>query len=410
MVVDGYGEGGSIDYYHYKDGKIKLIKKVRGVASLGLLYATCTIFCGFDPMKGEEWKVMGLAPYGKLDEDLYEAFKALIQVKGLEIKYSSKENVKNLITKLASVGSSKEAFPLRAANIAYTTQLIYSEVMTELLNNFYELGLSDNLILGGGCALNSAYNGQISEKTKFKNLYVPSAPADDGNAIGSALLSYYKDHPHQTRTPKIQSPYLGSSISKLSLARLQEFGKFNKLRHLPQKIHQEAAALLAQGKLLGWVQGRAEFGPRALGNRSILADPRPADMKDKINSLVKFREEFRPFAPAILHEFGEEYFENYQESPYMERTLKFRQEVIDRVPAVVHIDRTGRLQSVKKEWNERFYELIQAFYDLTGVPILLNTSFNVMGKPIIHSVEDAIVVFFTTGLDALVIEDYIIEK
>ncbi|MBG0748913.1 MAG: nodulation protein nolNO [Planktothrix agardhii KL2] len=410
MVVDGYGEGGSIAYYHYKDGKIKPIKKVRGVASLGLLYAACTIFCGFDPMKGEEWKVMGLAPYGKLDEDLYKTFKEVILVKGLEIKYSSKENIKNLITKLASVASSQEAFPLKAANLAYTTQFIYSEVMTELLNNFYKLELSDNLILGGGCALNSAYNGQISEKTKFKRLYVPSAPADDGNALGAALLSYYKDNPNQARTPKIQSPYLGSSISELSLGRLKKFGQFDKLRHLPQTIHQEAAALLAQGKLLGWVQGRAEFGPRALGNRSILADPRPAEMKDKINTLVKFREEFRPFAPAILHEFGEEYFENYQESPYMERTLKFRKEIIDKVPAVVHVDGTGRLQSVKKEWNELFYQLIQAFYNLTGVPILLNTSLNVMGKPIIHSVEDAIIVFLTTGLDALVIEDYIIEK
>ena len=196
----------------------------------------------------------------------------------------------------------------------------------------------------------------------------------------------------------------------MSLERLKEFGSLKKLRHLPGTIHKEAAILLAQGKLLGWVQGQSEFGPRALGNRSILADPRSANMKDRINTLVKFREEFRPFAPAILHDFGEEYFENYQESPYMERTLKFKKEVVNKVPAVVHVDYTGRVQSVKREWNTKFYDLIEAFYRLTGIPLLLNTSFNVMGKPIIHSLEDAITVFFTTGLDVLVIEDYIIEK
>jgi len=168
--------------------------------------------------------------------------------------------------------------------------------------------------------------------------------------------------------------------------------------------------LLAGGKLVGWVQGRAEFGPRALGNRSILADPRPVDMKDRINTLVKFREEFRPFAPSILDEFGDEYFENYQVSPYMERTLTFKESVRQKIPAIVHVNRTGRLQSVRHEWNERFYDLIYAFYELTGVPLLLNTSFNIMGKPIMHSVEDAVGLFYTTGLDALAIEDYLIEK
>ena len=149
---------------------------------------------------------------------------------------------------------------------------------------------------------------------------------------------------------------------------------------------------------------------RALGNRSILADPRSAGIKDTLNDLVKFREEFRPFAPSILHEFGPEYFEDYQESPYMERTLVWRTEVRDRVPAVVHQNGTGRLQTVKYEWNPRFHDLISAFFAITGVPVLLNTSFNVMGKPIVHAVEDAISVFATCGLDVLVIDDYLFEK
>lgn len=172
----------------------------------------------------------------------------------------------------------------------------------------------------------------------------------------------------------------------------------------------EAAKILAGGGLIGWARGRSEFGPRALGNRSILADPRPADMKDRINALVKFREAFRPFAPSILDEHGPEYFEAYQESPYMERTLVMREDMMAKVPAIAHTDRSARLQSVKREWNPAYYDLIRAFRDITGVPLLLNTSFNIMGKPIIHTVEDALGLFYTTGLDALVIEDYLIEK
>jgi carbamoyltransferase len=175
-------------------------------------------------------------------------------------------------------------------------------------------------------------------------------------------------------------------------------------------IFQATAKLIAEGKIVGWVQGRAEFGPRALGNRSILADPRQLNIKDKINALVKFREEFRPFAPSILHEFGPTYFDNYQETPYMERALKFKEEVKHQIPGVVHIDGTGRLQSVRYDYNPKYYNLIKAFHELTGIPILLNTSFNVMGKPIIHSIEDAIAVFMTSGLDVLVIEDKMFVK
>ncbi|MHC5824163.1 MAG: carbamoyltransferase C-terminal domain-containing protein, partial [Nostoc sp.] len=237
-----------------------------------------------------------------------------------------------------------------------------------------------------------------------------SAPADDGNAIGAALLAYQEDHPHKLSKTVWQSPYLGSTISKKSLDNMLRFSRIPHIRNLPGTIHLEAARLLSEGKLLGWVQGRAEFGPRALGNRSILADPRSPNMKNIINERVKFREEYRPFAPSILHEFGDKYFENYQESPYMERTLSWHPEVKEQVPAVVHANGTGRLQTVKQEWNEKFYNLIYAFYEITGVPILLNTSLNVMGKPIIHSLEDALSIFYTAGLDALIIEDYLIEK
>ena len=203
---------------------------------------------------------------------------------------------------------------------------------------------------------------------------------------------------------------MGSSLSGEALARLASYCKGLVIRHLPTTICEETARLLAAGKLAAWVQGRAEFGPRALGNRSILADPRNADMKARINQRVKFREEYRPFAPSILHEYGPEYFHEYRETLYMEQALLFRPEAAARVPAVVHVDGTGRLQSVKVELNPRFHRLITAFYRETGVPLLLNTSFNVMGKPMVHSVEDAVAVFMTCGLDILVIDDWLFAK
>lgn len=410
MVVDGQGEGGSITFFKYSGGKLELAHQNKSPASLGILYMMATKYCGFDPDKGEEWKVMGLAPYGKLDETLLTEYRDLIQLDGLSMKYRSLNQVKKCLAMLQKRFNYGDISTEERADLAYTTQFFYAETVTKLLNNFYGIAPSENLVISGGCGLNSSYNGQIVERTPFKNAYIPSAPADDGNAVGAALLSWVEDggKPRQSRT--ILSPYLGSQVSKQTLQDVRSFSRTPKLHELPGTVHEAAANLLAEGKIIGWVQGRAEFGPRALGNRSILADPRSPEMKDKINATVKFREEFRPFAPAILHEFGPDYFESYQETPYMERTLRFKPEAREKVPAVVHVDGTGRLQTVKKEWNEKYHALITAFFKITGVPIILNTSFNIMGKPIIHSVEDAISVFFTTGLDALVIEDYLIEK
>jgi carbamoyltransferase len=410
MVVDNNGEKGSISYFDYKAGKLREIRQIRGAASLGSLYSAVTNYCGFEATKGEEWKVMGLAPYGKPIPAVYEAFQELMVVDGMNLKYTGKANFKKLMDRLEEARCPADGNTRDAADLACTMQTVYEETMTLLLRNFHSENPSENLILSGGCGLNSAYNGKIAEQTPFKNVYIPSSPGDDGNAVGAALLAYRQDHPNVAPRTKAHHPYLGSSLSSVSLDNLKTFGRFQKIRHIPETIHEETAALLAQGKLVGWAQGRAEFGPRALGNRSILADPRPASMKDTINMKVKFREEFRPFAPAILAEFGPEYFEAFQETPYMERTLRFRDEVKDKVPAVVHVNGTGRLQTVTREWNEPYYKLIKAFYELTGVPIVLNTSFNVMGKPIIHTVEDALGVFFTTGLDALVLEGYLIEK
>jgi carbamoyltransferase len=268
---------------------------------------------------------------------------------------------------------------------------------------------ASNLVLCGGCALNSSFTGTIAGRHGFTAVHVPSAPADDGNAIGAAWLSHAEANPGWRPPAGPLTPYLGSTVSTAPFARMASSEP--RLRRLaPDEIAPVTAALLAEGKLVGWVQGRAEFGPRALGNRSILADPRPANAKDAINAKVKYREAFRPFAPSILAEHGPDWFEDYQDAPYMERTLRWRREVRGRVPAVVHEDGTGRLQSVTAERNPRYHALLSAFHALTGVPVLLNTSFNIMGKPILHTAEDAILMFHTTGLDALVVEDWLLVK
>ncbi|MGH8476812.1 MAG: carbamoyltransferase family protein, partial [Methylococcales bacterium] len=407
MIVDGAGDFGSFAYYRYRNGAIEVIREHKGFTSLGRFYADMTWLCGFNPDKGEEWKVMGFAPYGSLDARAYDLLKSLFVFRDSTIQGISNRAYQSILKDLRDRLASGE---LEACNLACTAQQVFTETLLGAIRNFHRQCPSENLAMAGGCLLNSSAAGLIEEQTQFKKLFVPSAPADDGTALGAALLACHADHPLRVAKPRSGSPYLGSEISKSRLQRLVQISNTPNLFHFPDTIHLETAQLLSQGKLVGWVQGKAEFGPRSLGNRSILADPRSESMKDTINARVKFREEFRPFAPSILHEFGSEYFENYQQSPYMERTLRFREDVRRKVPAVVHVNGTGRLQSVSAQSNEKFYLLIRSFYELTGIPILLNTSFNIMGKPIVHSIEDALGVFYTSGLDVLVIEDYLIRK
>jgi carbamoyltransferase len=413
-VMDALGEGSSTCCYTYRDGRIGEIKDVPNASSgsLGFFYTFVCATCGFGHLTGEEWKVMGLAAYGNPREDLYNLFRPLLEVDGLTVRFAPDAALVGPFKKIHDIRRKSHESPFVAADIARAGQRVFSEVYFELLNNLARLGISRNLVVGGGCALNSSANGRILRETPFEKVHIFSAPGDDGNALGAAWLAYYEDHPEarERRDPSLQSPYLGSEMSADTLGKMRSFGPARQSRPDTAEVCRRTAAALADGKLVGWVQGRAEYGPRALGNRSILADARDPGMKDKINSRVKFRESYRPFAPSILHEHGPEYMVDYQESPYMERTLRFRDEVVSLVPAVVHEDGTGRLQTVKKEWNEKYHLLIEEFYRLTGVPLILNTSFNVMGKPIIHTVEDALSVFYTSGLDLLVIGDVMIEK
>ncbi len=410
-VVDGFGERSSVGFFHYRNGKVEPLRDPTpkpSQASLGTFYMALCVACGFNPLMGEEWKVMGLAAHGKRDNKLYDLLRKSIGVTDCSL-VRPKSKLSEYDQHLSDMGFTEKPSdnPLEKADLAHAGQLVFCDVMAELLNNLHKRGLSQNLVLTGGAALNSACNGQLLDLTDFKALHVPSAPGDDGNALGAALIAYQDDHPEKKSFPSARSPYLGSTISSSALERTKALSKLEFEPTKTQDLCQRVAQLIAQGKIIGWVQGKAEFGPRALGNRSILADPRNPKIKDIINSRVKFREEFRPFAPAILHEYGPEYFDGYVETPCMERALPFKEGRQETVPGVVHTDGTGRLQSVTQQTNPLFYQLIDAFRNLTGVPILLNTSFNVMGKPIMHSVEDAFALLCTTGLDYVVIDDVI---
>jgi carbamoyltransferase len=418
MVLDGYSENTAISFFHFRDGELELLHQARPEVSLGLLYAAVTQLCGFDPYAGEEWKVMGLAAFGQRDPAIDDFFRSRLVVDGLDLAFHApgrglafdRSAWAELETRCGGFRPPGDPDVLRAANLARSFQDVFADTVLALARNLGERGLSRNLAYAGGCALNSALNGRLVPETPFESLHVPSAPGDDGNALGVVLYEKHRVR-GEPRTAAAASPYLGSRVRRDHLERAIELGDWPAVRAADEEeLVERVAEELAGGRIVGWVQGRAEFGPRALGNRSILADPRDAGMKDRINARVKFREFYRPLAPAILAEHGPHWFEDFQESPYMERTLRFRPEVRERVPAVVHQDGTGRLQTVGRDLNPRFRRLIEAFHRRTGVPILLNTSLNVMGKPIVHSVEDAVTVFATTGLDLLVVEERILSK
>ena len=411
LVVDGMGETGAAAIYRLGAGRIAEVRRHLGRGSLGFLYGLITDLAGFDQVKGEEWKIMGLAPYGQADPELARLLGRLCAVEGARLRFADAGTIRAVAAELLA-RRPEDARETGWADLARCGQDFFCDLMDVLVAEAHALAPSENLVICGGCGLNSSYNGRVLARSAFARLHVPSAPADDGNAVGAAWLAYAQDNPGWAgprADARPLTPYLGSRVATAPMERLAEHEP--RARHLDHDgVTREAARILAAGGLVGWVQGRAEFGPRALGNRSILADPRPEGAKDALNAKVKYREGFRPFAPSILADAGPDWFEDYSDSPYMERTLVWREPVRHRVPAVVHADGTGRLQSVTPQRNPAYAALIRAFCDITGVPILLNTSFNVMGKPILHDAEDAILMFYTTGLDALVVEDWIVVK
>ncbi|NQZ04530.1 carbamoyltransferase C-terminal domain-containing protein [Idiomarina sp.] len=411
LIVDGEGEIGSLSCYELSDGQLSRVGRSWGPGSLGGLYGTITNVIGFDLRKGEEWKVMGLSAYGEFDDAVYHDIKQLVSFKNGSLVACDDNKRNEFLRKYSAAKYQYDEQPQNAANVAYAAQKVFEEIMMEVVSHFQSKTGHRHLILGGGCALNSRFNGLLSESQLFESVFVSPAPGDDGNAVGVAALLHNKAMTSSCLgNGRFTSPYLGSTFSPKTLERfVQQHGNVF-LAENDSELCDQVAKELADGKLVAWVQGRSEFGPRALGNRSILANPSVRNTKDIINSKIKFREGYRPFAPAIMNEYGDEWFEHYQEWPYMGAAITWKQEKCEQVPGVVHADRTGRVQSVSLGTNPLFYKLLSAFKQQTGIPILLNTSLNVMGKPIVNSVEDAVAVFFTSGLDVLVIDNYVFKK
>lgn len=412
VTVDGEGEVGALSCYELSNGVLKRVGRSWGPGSLGSFYSTITNLIGFDFRKGEEWKVMGLSAYGKFDQEIYNDFAPLLKVNKGSLIPPDEHYYAAILSKYKAMREQFTLDVMLAANVAFVAQQLFEETLLVILKYYQQKTGLKRLILGGGCALNSRFNGLLSELSLFESVFVPPAPGDDGNAVGVAALLFNK---HNLTTSCLMnksfiSPYLGHEIDKVVLQRAYMQYANSERYSTNDALCDVIAKALAAGKLVGWVQGRAEFGPRALGNRSILANPSFPDIKNIINDKIKYRENYRPFAPVILHEQGQNWFKHYQFWPYMGAAIEFVDEKCSQVSGVVHEDKTGRVQSVSLETNPLFYQLLKAFEFETGLPILLNTSLNVMGKPIVHCVEDALATFLTSGLDLLVIEDCVFSK
>jgi len=407
LVLDGEGEVGASSLFKWDEGKLKRVWRSWGLGSLGTFYSVLTQLCGFSAVEGEEWKVMGLAAYGKVDDRLVGLLKQLIFIENGKPMLGVDNNLIAVMDELKSFARKKSDPITDAANMAASGQFVYSQLANEIISEFDKE--YKNLILTGGCALNSSYNGTILNNHSFESVHIPSAPADDGNSLGAAIQAWKEDHPQEPLPFNNKTPFLGTKVTTKDLENLVSNSGLTTTK-IDDNDTDFIAKKLAEGYVIGVMRGKAEFGPRALGNRSILADPRQKEMKEKINKIVKGREAYRPFAPVVPLKDMHKWFENPQACLYMSYTLKWKEEIRDLVPSVVHNDGTGRVQSVEQETYPWLFNLTQSFEKITGIPVLLNTSFNVMGKPIVHSVNDAISVLHTTALDAVLIENIFVEK
>jgi carbamoyltransferase len=389
--------------------------------SIGLLYGAVTQYLGFTP-DSDEWKVMALASYADADNEFLAPMRDLVHVDergGFTVALESfayynfwdrRMYSDRFVETFGPPRERGEPITARHERIAAALQRAFEETMTAILVALHEQTGLDRLVLTGGCAMNSVFNGKITELTPFEECFITSCPDDSGTSVGAAL---YLHGVRSGSRPDASSGhnYWGPSYTDDECRSVAEAFKLPNLTVVDDPSEAAASDLVA-GRLIGWFQGPMEFGQRALGNRSILADPRDPEVKDRVNAAVKYRESFRPFAPAILAEHVEEWFECPAGTrvPFMERVLRFRADRAPEVPAVVHADGTGRLQSVDSSTSPRFHALIRSFHDKTGVPMVLNTSFNLNGEPIVCSPQDAVRTFFSCGLDVLYLGNVRVEK
>jgi len=420
LTSDGTGEDDTVNFLTGDNNKIKLLKGLKIPHSTGSFYSTFTEFFGYKP-EADEWKVMALSAYGSKNNKYYKIIKNMIDLKPdgsfeLNQSYFKEHNTTipnfytdNFIKLLGKPKQKNEKFNRKDYEIASAMQQVFEDICFHMLRYLYSKTKIKNLVLSGGSFMNSVFNGKAEKFSPFNNVWLSSCPDDSGQSIGSALYLYNNILKKKTRY-ELKHNFFGPSFKseevKKDLIKYKVNFKYKK--NITKIVSQE----LANGKLVGWFQGQMEFGQRALGNRSILADPRKLNSKSRVNNAVKYREGFRPFAPAVIDEYAHEFFDlkKGQKVPFMEKVVLVKKGKRNLIPAVVHKDFTARVQTVDSKTNNLFYKLIGDFYKITGIPILLNTSFNLNGEPIVCSPTDAIRTFYSCGLDILAIDNYLIYK
>lgn len=418
MTVDGVGEWATTTYGYAQGGEIDIFEEVHFPNSIGLLYSAITSYLGFSVNDGE-YKVMGLAPYGK---PVYaDKFHQLIQLHDdgqyfLNLDYFDFRRRDRMFTDSLCefLGQPPRHTDVEIStfhmDVARSLQVVLEDVLLAKARYLYERTGSENLCLAGGVALNCVANSRILNASPFKKLFVQPAAGDAGTCLGAAAIAYSKLTNLRPKAGKLNHVYLGPAFTSDQVMRLIEDTAIVALdfRGKATELLSATVDRLAAGKVIGWFQGRMEFGPRALGARSILADPRVSTMRDRINSLVKKRESFRPFAPAVLESKAHQHFALDHPSPFMLETCQVIS-TLD-LPAITHVDNSARVQTVDQNTNPRFAKLLEAFEERTRCPILLNTSFNMRDEPIVCTPFDAIWCFLRSGIDALVLEDFIIDR
>lgn len=401
MTLDGRGEVATTTYNIGRDDQLIRIGQVNMPHSLGLLYERVTSYLGF-LHSSDEYKVMALASYGK--PEFINDFREMIQI-GRDGQYTISNE--RLEERFGPSRTKNEPFTAHHFNIAHSLQFVLEESVLALAYWLHEATGENNLCMAGGVALNCVLNACIRDKGPFKNIWVQPAAGDAGTSLGAAIWVDLQEHKSPAKHYQMSHAYWGPDYSDEEIERFLKWAKvpYRKM----ENIAEETADILTQDKIIGWFQGRMEFGPRALGSRSILASPVNPEMQAKLNE-VKDREDFRPVAPVVLEEDAASWFVDASQSPFMLFVYEVKQDKVSKIPAVRHVDGTARIQTVNKEQHGRYYDLLQAFKKKTGVPVLVNTSFNTLGKPIVCTPRDAVECFWSSPFDALVIGSYLVEK
>jgi carbamoyltransferase len=420
LSVDGVGEWETTVLAKAEDNDWKKLETTLFPHSLGMFYSTFTAFLGFKPNEGE-YKVMGLAPYGnpktfidKFRDIIYPSKKGIYKLNMKMFNYDKSDEVMFTSELSSHLGIlprlPNEELTQQHKDLAASVQFIYEMYFFRLLKQLHKLTKCDNLVLSGGCAYNGTANGKISKKTGFKNVWIPSSPSDSGSSIGACLISYYRGEIDKRLDNT--NPYLGPKFSNEYISQILK-NYNNKLIYKKlsdEEIIDLVSTEISNGKVVAWFEGRLELGARALGHRSIFADPKNPTMKNRINQIVKKREGFRPFAPIVKDEAKNLYFEWDKEVPYMNQIVSVRKEFRTKLPAITHIDGTARIQTLRKDQCERVYKLLDSLEKKNDFPIVLNTSFNIKDQTMIMNPETAIKTFLDIGLDILVLQNYLIKK